>query len=481
MTGDLFSSGTKFSDDAEQESPSEKNLYEPLASRLRPRSLSDYIGQEHLTGEGMPLRRMAESGHVSSMILWGPPGTGKTTLAKILTNRVNAKSIVISAVTAGIADIREAAKEAEFNRDRGRSTVLFVDEVHRFNKTQQDAFLPLIENGTVIFIGATTENPSFALNSALLSRCRVFVLKSLSEESLLRLIGRAVTSPEGLLAENISFEEGVDRSLVSFAAGDARRLLNALEILSSMVIADEKGRKVITKAMLAEFVGVRSARFDNGGDRYYDLISAFHKSVRGSDPDAALYWFARIVTAGGDPLYVARRLIAIASEDVGTADPNGLRIAAAAFDCFTKVGPEEGLRAIAEAAVYLATAPKSNAVYRAWNEALRRAKEDRDYDVPIYLRNAPTKLMKDLGFKETYRYAHDEPGAYAAGECYFPEEMRGTRFYEPSDRGFEKKISAKLEYLRERDRISPVRRVNGVLEPNDAGGEAPGGSGDGAS
>lgn len=248
-----------------------------------------------------------------------------------------------------------------------------------------------------------------------------------------------------------------------------------------MVIADEKGRKVITKAMLAEFVGVRSARFDNGGDRYYDLISAFHKSVRGSDPDAALYWFARIVAAGGDPLYVARRLIAIASEDVGTADPNGLRIAAAAFDCFTKVGPEEGLRAIAEAAVYLATAPKSNAVYRAWNEALRRAKEERDYDVPIYLRNAPTKLMKDLGYKETYRYAHDEPGAYAAGECYFPEEMRGTKFYEPSDRGFEKKISAKLEYLRERDRISPVRRVNGVLVPNDAGGEAPGGSGDGAS
>ncbi len=437
MTGDLFSSGTKFSDDAEQAGSPDETLYEPLASRLRPRSLSDYIGQEHLTGEGMPLRRMAESGHVSSMILWGPPGTGKTTLAKILTARVNAKSIVISAVTAGIADIREAAKEAEFNRDRGRSTVLFVDEVHRFNKTQQDAFLPLI--------------------------------------------GRAVTSPEGLLDENISFEEGVDRSLVSFAAGDARRLLNALEILSSMVIADEKGRKVITKAMLAEFVGVRSARFDNGGDRYYDLISAFHKSVRGSDPDAALYWFARIVAAGGDPLYVARRLIAIASEDVGTADPNGLRIAAAAFDCFTKVGPEEGLRAIAEAAVYLATAPKSNAVYRAWNEALRRAKEERDYDVPIYLRNAPTKLMKDLGYKETYRYAHDEPGAYAAGECYFPEEMRGTKFYEPSDRGFEKKISAKLEYLRERDRISPVRRVNGVLVPNDAGGEAPGGSGDGAS
>ena len=438
MTGDLFSSGTKFSDDAEQAGSPDETLYEPLASRLRPRSLSDYIGQEHLTGEGMPLRRMAESGHVSSMILWGPPGTGKTTLAKILTARVNAKSIVISAVTAGIADIREAAKEAEFNRDRGRSTVLFVDEVHRFNKTQH----------------------------ALLSRCRVFVLKSLSEESLLRLIGRAVTSPEGLLDENISFEEGVDRSLVSFAAGDARRLLNALEILSSMVIADEKGRKVITKAMLAEFVGVRSARFDNGGDRYYDLISAFHKSVRGSDPDAALYWFARIVAAGGDPLYVARRLIAIASEDVGTADPNGLRIAAAAFDCFTKVGPEEGLRAIAEAAVYLATAPKSNAVYRAWNEALRRAKEERDYDVPIYLRNAPTKLMKDLGYKETYRYAHDEPGAYASGECYFPEEMRGTKFYEPSDRGFEKKISAKLDYLRERDRLSPV---------------APGGSGDGAS
>ena len=460
MTGDLFSSGTKFSDDAEQAGSPDETLYEPLASRLRPRSLSDYIGQEHLTGEGMPLRRMAESGHVSSMILWGPPGTGKTTLAKILTARVNAKSIVISAVTAGIADIREAAKEAEFNRDRGRSTVLFVDEVHRFNKTQQDAFLPLIENGTVIFIGATTENPSFALNSALLSRCRVFVLKSLSEESLLRLIGRAVTSPEGLLAENISFEEGVDRSLVSFAAGDARRLLNALEILSSMVIADEKGRKVITKEMLAEFVGVRSARFDNGGDRYYD---------------------ARIVTAGGDPLYFARRLIAIASEDVGTADPNGLRIAAAAFDCFTRVGPEEGLRAIAEAAVYLATAPKSNAVYRAWNEALRRAKEERDYDVPIYLRNAPTKLMKDLGFKETYRYAHDEPGAYAAGECYFPEEMRGTKFYEPSDRGFEKKISAKLDYLRERDRLSPVTRVNGVLVPNDAGGPAPEGSGSGVS
>lgn len=430
----------------------------PLASRMRPITIEEYIGQEHILGLDKPLRRSLERGNCFSMILWGPPGIGKTTLAEIFANKVNALVERISAVTSGIKEIREAISNAENNLRNGRKTILFVDEVHRFNKSQQDAFLPYIENGTIIFIGATTENPSFELNNAILSRARIYVLKSLTANEIEKVINRAVESEKGLKSLNIKFEDGVVNAIGQLVNGDARRALNYLEILSDMAEKDSEGCTYITLDLLASIGGEKVARYDKNGDRFYDLISAFHKSVRGSNVNGALYWYARIVAAGGDPLYVARRLAAIASEDIGNADPQAMQVVLSAWDCYERVGPAEGERAIAQAAVYCAASPKSNAVYVAWNSVLQAVKNMPDYDVPMYLRNAPTKLMEDLGCHKGYRYAHDEEGAYAAGECFLPEEIRHMKWYYPTERGVEANIKKKLEYLEELDRMSKNKR-----------------------
>lgn len=431
--------------------------FRPLAARMRPETLDQYIGQEHLLAPGKPLRRAIEAGQCHSMILWGPPGTGKTTLAELMARYCQAEVERVSAVTSGVKEIRAAIDKARDNKFRGVRTLLFVDEVHRFNKSQQDAFLPFIEDGTITFIGATTENPSFELNNALLSRARVYLLKRLDEPAIEAIIRQALQDPRGLANESLAFEEGVLRALVQLVDGDGRKALNYLELLADMA-TESAGQKRIDKALLAEVTGERMARFDNQGDHYYDLISAVHKSIRGSAPQAALYWYARIVAAGGDPLYVARRLLAIASEDVGNADPKAMQVALAAWDCFERVGPAEGERAIAQAIVYLACAPKSNAVYTAWKAALQDAKSLPDYEVPAHLRNAPTKLMAELGYGAEYRYAHDEPGAYAAGECFFPPELAERVYYQPSDRGLEKQIAQKLAYLAELDAQSPLKR-----------------------
>ncbi|CAI0739380.1 Replication-associated recombination protein A [Serratia quinivorans] len=436
-----------------------QNEFQPLAARMRPTTLAQYIGQQHLLAAGKPLPRAIEAGQLHSMILWGPPGTGKTTLAELIGRYGQADVERISAVTSGIKEIREAIERARQNRDAGRRTILFVDEVHRFNKSQQDAFLPHIEDGTITFIGATTENPSFELNSALLSRARVYLLKALTAEDISQVLDQAMQdSSRGFGGQNIELPEETRRMLSELVGGDARRALNSLEMMADMAEINAKGIRVLTPELLKEVSGERSARFDNKGDRFYDLISALHKSVRGSAPDAALYWYARIITAGGDPLYVARRLLAIASEDVGNADPRGMQVAIAAWDCFTRVGPAEGERAIAQAIVYLACAPKSNAVYTAFKAAIRDAKEMADYDVPEHLRNAPTKLMKEMGLGAEYRYAHDEPNAYAAGEDYFPPEMAKTRYYHPTTRGLEGKIGEKLAWLAEQDQNSQTKR-----------------------
>ncbi|CAI1610077.1 Replication-associated recombination protein A [Serratia liquefaciens] len=436
-----------------------QNEFQPLAARMRPTTLAQYIGQQHLLAAGKPLPRAIEAGQLHSMILWGPPGTGKTTLAELIGRYGQADVERISAVTSGIKEIREAIERARQNRDAGRRTILFVDEVHRFNKSQQDAFLPHIEDGTITFIGATTENPSFELNSALLSRARVYLLKALTAEDISQVLDQAMQdNSRGFGGQNIELPEETRRMLSELVGGDARRALNSLEMMADMAEIDAKGIRVLTPELLKEVSGERSARFDNKGDRFYDLISALHKSVRGSAPDAALYWYARIITAGGDPLYVARRLLAIASEDVGNADPRGMQVAIAAWDCFTRVGPAEGERAIAQAIVYLACAPKSNAVYIAFKAAMRDAKERADYDVPEHLRNAPTKLMKEMGLGAEYRYAHDEPNAYAAGEDYFPAEMARTRYYHPTARGLEGKIGEKLAWLAEQDQNSQTKR-----------------------
>ncbi|MBA2814968.1 replication-associated recombination protein A [Candidatus Pantoea persica] len=437
----------------------ESEDFKPLAARMRPETLREYMGQQHLLAPGKPLPRAIEAGHLHSMILWGPPGTGKTTLAEIIARYGNADVERISAVTSGVKEIREAIERARQSRQVGRRTILFVDEVHRFNKSQQDAFLPHIEDGTITFIGATTENPSFELNSALLSRARVYLLKSLTTEDIEQVLDQVMQDKaRGYGDSNIVLPDNTRRIIAELVNGDARRALNTLEMMADMAESNAQGKCELTPQLLTEVSGERAARFDNKGGRFYDLISALHKSVRGSAPDAALYWYARIITAGGDPLYVARRLLAIASEDVGNADPRAMQVAIAAWDCFTRVGLAEGERAIAQAIVYLACAPKSNAVYTAFKAALRDAREHPDYDVPEHLCNAPTRLMKDMGLGKEYRYAHDEQHAYAAGEVYFPPEMAQTRYYTPTQRGLEGKISEKLAWLTEQDQNSSIKR-----------------------
>ena len=432
--------------------------YRPLAARMRPRTLAEYIGQSHLLSEGKTLYRAILAGHAHSTILWGPPGTGKTTLAEIIAGHFNAEVERLSAVTSGVKEIREAIERAKINQQAGRRTLLFVDEVHRFNKSQQDAFLPYIENGTIIFIGATTENPSFELNNALLSRARTYILKPLQAVEILKILQNALADKtRGLGSESFVLEDDVLSLLSDYVNGDARYALSCLELMADMAQSTSKG-KLLNKTLLTEILGERQARFDKGGDRYYDLISALHKSIRGSSPDGALYWFTRILAAGGDPLYVARRLLAIASEDVGNADPRAMQIALAAWDCYTRVGAYEGERAIAQAVIYLAVAPKSNAVYTAFNQAKKLVKETADYDVPEHLRNAPTALMKSLGYGEEYRYAHNEPNAYAAGENYFPPELSETVFYIPSERGMEKQIKEKMAWLKAQDEQSEQKR-----------------------
>ncbi|MDO4697093.1 MAG: replication-associated recombination protein A [Pasteurellaceae bacterium] len=432
--------------------------FRPLSARMRPRTLAEYVGQSHLIGQNKPLRRAIEHRHAHSMIFWGPPGTGKTTLAEIIANALDAEVERLSAVTSGIKEIREAIERAKLNRQSGRRTILFVDEVHRFNKSQQDAFLPHIEDGTIIFIGATTENPSFELNNALLSRARIYILKPLQAVDILQLLHNAINDKErGLGNETFILQDNVLNLLADYVNGDGRFALNCLELMSDMAETLPQG-KLLDKHLLTEVLGERQARFDKGGDRFYDLISALHKSVRGSSPDGALYWYARILTAGGDPLYVARRLLAIASEDIGNADPRAMQVAIAAWDCFTRVGTYEGERAIAQAIIYLAVAPKSNAVYTAFNAAKQLAKNEKDYDVPEHLRNAPTQLMKSLGYGDQYRYAHHEPNAYAAGENYFPPELQDTQFYFPSERGMEKQIKEKLAWLKNLDAQSKHKR-----------------------
>lgn len=432
--------------------------FRPLAARMRPRNLSEYVGQTHLIGEGKPLRRAILAKHAHSMIFWGSAGIGKTTLAEIIANELDADVERISAVTSGIKEIREAIERAKLNQQAGRRTVLFVDEVHRFNKSQQDAFLPHIEDGTIIFIGATTENPSFELNNALLSRARIYILKPLQAGEIRQILQNALEDKaRGYGNERLILNDNVLDLLADYVNGDGRFALNCLELMVDMAENSPQG-KILDRTLLADVLGERQARFDKGGDRYYDLISALHKSVRGSSPDGALYWYARILTAGGDPLYVARRLLAIASEDIGNADPRAMQIALNAWDCYTRVGAYEGERAIAQAVIYLAVAPKSNAVYTAFNNAKKLAKEEKDYDVPAHLRNAPTNLMKSLGYGEEYRYAHDEPNAYADGENYFPPELKETRFYFPTERGMEKQIKEKMAWLKSLDDQSRNQR-----------------------
>ncbi len=428
---------------------SEADDLRPLADRMRPQNLRQFQGQEHIMGEGKPLRKAIEADRLHSMIFWGPPGTGKTTLARLIANHSGALFLSLSAVLSGVKEIRGAVEQARQAKAVGnRPTILFIDEVHRFNKAQQDAFLPHVEDGTVIFIGATTENPSFELNNALLSRARTYVLKGLTASDLQQILEHALEDREhGLGDREIRIEHEVMQLLAEAADGDARRGLNLLEICADLSDAGE-----ITAEVVKEVITGNLRRFDKGGDLFYDQISALHKSVRGSSPDAALYWLCRMLDGGCDPLYIARRVVRMASEDIGNADPRALTLALEAWETQERLGSPEGELAIAQAVVYLSCAAKSNAVYSAFKSAMKDARESGTREVPMHLRNAPTSLMKDLGHGEGYRYAHDEPEGYAAGESYFPEELGERRYYFPVERGLEIKIAEKLEQLRERDR-----------------------------
>lgn len=424
-------------------------LYQPLADRMRPTELQHVLGQDHLLGDNKPLRVAIDSGKLHSMVFWGPPGTGKTTLAKLLANQSEAEFVSLSAVLSGVKDIRAAVEVASMRKQSGLgNTVLFVDEVHRFNKAQQDAFLPHIENGTILFIGATTENPSFELNNALLSRVRVYVLKSLQASEIESLIDRALHDTELGLGERGLSMNAEDRALLAAAVdGDARRALTFLEIAADLA---DQGQ--ITGEMIAEILaGGATRRFDKVGEAFYDQISALHKSVRGSDPDASLYWLCRMLDGGCDPLYIARRLVRIASEDIGNADPRALRLTLDAWETQQRLGSPEGELGLAQAVIYLAIAAKSNATYAAFKQAMSIIKDTGSLEVPMHLRNAPTSLMKELDYGKDYRYAHNESEGYAAGETYLPPELEGQRFYEPVERGLEIKISEKLAYLRSLD------------------------------
>ena len=428
-------------------SPANENNWQPLADRMRPARLEDFFGQEHLLGGDKPLRQAVEADRLHSMIFWGPPGTGKTTLARLIAHRTGAVFLTLSAVLAGMKEIRAAIAQAQQKQAEGRPTILFVDEVHRFNKAQQDAFLPHIEDGTLTFIGATTENPSFELNNALLSRARVYVLKALGEQDIRQIIDRALENKKyGLGEGGIEMPVEARELLAKAADGDARRALNFLEIAADL------GVSMISKDIIADVVGRGVRRFDKGGEAFYDQISALHKSMRGSNPDATLYWFARLLDGGCDALYIARRVVRMASEDIGNADPRALQMALNGWDVQKRLGSPEGELAIAQAVVYLAVAPKSNAIYKAFGAAMNDARDQGSLEVPVHLRNAPTRLMKELGYGRAYRYAHEEPDGYVAGEHYFPEEMQQPRYYYPVERGLELKIRERLEYFRSLDR-----------------------------
>lgn len=422
--------------------PPPLSTHSPLAERLRPRTLAQVIGQQHLLGPGMALRLAFESGQPHSCILWGPPGVGKTTIARLMADAFDAQFITISAVLGGIKEIREAVDQAVRLRDglEQRRTIVFVDEVHRFNKSQQDAFLPHVESGLFTFIGATTENPSFEVNSALLSRAAVYVLQPLTEDDLVQIVALAQAESALPAIETIAIHR-----LVSYADGDARRLINTLETLG--VAARQEQQSEITDVWLMQVLGERMRRYDKGGDQFFDSISALHKSVRGSDPDAALYWLVRMLDGGAEPKYMARRLIRMASEDIGLADPRALRVALDAAEVYERLGSPEGELALAECVIYLAVAPKSNAAYKAFNAAKALVKSDGSRPVPLHLRNAPTRLMKDLNYGKNYRYAHDEPDGFAVGENYWPEGLNAPRFYQPVDRGLEIRIAEKLRQL----------------------------------
>lgn len=438
VSRDSVSSTDLFADRAAQE--------RPLADRMRPRTLEDYVGQSHLLTDGKPLRRAIESGRAHSMVFWGPPGTGKTTLARMVASESGLNYIALSAVMAGVKDVRDAVAQAKEQRSfNGRGTVLFLDEVHRFNKSQQDAFLPYVEDGTLVFIGATTENPSFELNNALLSRARVYVLKALGSEELVSVLRTALHDAERGLGDSVSAADEVLELIATAADGDARRALNFLELAADLADGGD-----ITPSMAADVARGTFRRFDKQGEAFYDQISALHKSIRGTDPDASLYWLMRMLDGGCDPLYVARRMIRVASEDIGNADPRALQLTMNAWDALERLGSPEGELALAQAVVFLACAPKSNAVYVAAKAAAKDARESGSLEVPMHLRNAPTRLMKELGYGDGYRYAHDEPDAVASGGRYFPDDMPETTYYHPVPRGLEIRIREKLAELRAR-------------------------------